>query len=223
MTTVLVHNISPPPPPRDPAVARGTIADWNARAERFDSEDLKSLLTYLDTHADARALVEAVVSGSPYLRGLIQRHPRFVEDCFEASPEASLERLLADTRSTAAEADSEAGLMTALRLTKAKSALLIALADVAGAWPVSETTSALTRFADEALNAAVDWLLRDAARHRGVEAGAPLEASGIVVIAMGKYGARARIASRAIATRETARRDRRAPPVLTLRHCVGSR
>ena len=189
MTTVLVHNISPPPPPRDPAVARGTIADWNARAERFDSEDLKSLLAYLDTHADARALVEAVVSGSPYLRGLIQRHPRFVEDCFEASPEASLERLLTDTRSTAADADSEAGLMTALRLAKAKSALLIALADVAGAWPVSETTSALTRFADEALNAAVDWLLRDAARRSGVEAGAPLEASGIVVIAMGKYGA----------------------------------
>ena len=53
--------------------------------------------------------------------------------------------------------------MRALRRAKAEAALLIALADIGGVWPVERVTRALTDFADAALGAAVRYLLRGAA------------------------------------------------------------
>ena len=58
--------------------------------------------------------------------------------------------------------------MRALRLAKRESALLIALADIGGAWDVVETTEALTRFADAAVGAALAFLLRQNARAAGL-------------------------------------------------------
>ena len=53
--------------------------------------------------------------------------------------------------------------MRMLRRGKAEAALLIALADIGGVWPVERVTRALTDFADAALGAAVRYLLRGAA------------------------------------------------------------
>ena len=83
--------------------------------------------------------------------------------------------------------------MAALRTAKRRAALAIALADIAGVWDVDEVTRALTRFADACVQGALRFLLREAARDRrhGRDAiGATLEATtGLVVLAMGKYGA----------------------------------
>ncbi len=189
MTSALVDSLASPPQPRDLSMAAAVFADWKAKAERFDNADLTSLLDYLGAHAEAQMLVEATASASPYLRGLIERYPRYVLGCFDATPQAALQRLLANTCEIAANAKTEADLMTGLRIAKAKSAVMIALSDIGGAWSVSQTTLALTQFADTALCGAVDWLLRDAARRAGAEADAAPETSGYVVIAMGKYGA----------------------------------
>ena len=73
-----------------------------------------------------------------------------------------------------------------------EAALLIALADIGGVWPVERVTRALTEFADAALGAAVRYLLRGAAAQasssRAIR-GKPEQGSGYVVLAMGKMGA----------------------------------
>ena len=84
--------------------------------------------------------------------------------------------------------------MRALRRAKREAALLIALADIGGVWDVVEVTEALARFADAAVGAALRFLLRRT-RARG---GSPSilmrpirkPARGLVVLALGKHGAR---------------------------------
>ena len=63
----------------------------------------------------------------------------------------------------AATAD-EAEAMRLLRRMKAEAALLIALADIGGVWPVMRATRALTDLADTAVDAAARFLLAEAAR-----------------------------------------------------------
>ena len=75
---------------------------------------------------------------------------------------------------------------------KAEAALLIALADIGGVWPVMRATRALTELADTAVAAAVRFLLRDAARRgrlKPADPAKPEQGSGYIVLAMGKMGA----------------------------------
>ena len=81
--------------------------------------------------------------------------------------------------------------MRALRVFKTEVALLTALADLGGVWPVMTVTAALTECADAALNGAVGFLFREAAaRGQWLAAGdGRVDAVGYIVLAMGKYGA----------------------------------
>ena len=82
--------------------------------------------------------------------------------------------------------------MRLLRKMKTEAALLIALADIGGVWPVMRATRALTDLADAALQSAVRFLLRDAARRKRLKPAPPSrpeEGSGLIVLAMGKMGA----------------------------------
>ena len=83
--------------------------------------------------------------------------------------------------------------MRLLRRMKAEAALLIALADIGGVWPVMRVTAALTALADTAVGAAVRHLLaRCGARGRLTSrrsARSRKHGSGYIVLAMGKMGA----------------------------------
>ncbi len=112
--------------------------------------------------------------------------------CCGEPPEQSLDRIiaaLADRRD-----DDEAELMKSLRLAKRESALLIALADIGGVWDVVATTEALTQFADAAVGVALAFLLRQNARAGRLaldpDANDTQSGSGMVVLALGKHGAR---------------------------------
>ena len=96
-------------------------------------------------------------------------------------------------RAVAATKD-EAEAMRLLRRMKAEAALLIALADIGGVWPVMRTTRALTELADTAVGVGGRFPAArrgaSAARfkpRRRCTAGARL--SGYIVLAMGKMGA----------------------------------
>ena len=92
----------------------------------------------------------------------------------------------------AADAASDDDAMRDLRRAKAEAALLIALADIGGVWPVERVTRALTEFADAALGAAVRYLLRGAVapgKLKAPDTAKPEEGSGYVILAMGKMGA----------------------------------
>ena len=139
-----------------------------------------------------RDVLLGLADHSPYLWALIQEDPARLVRLLRRPPEESLDALI---HTLAARRDEhEADLMPALRRAKRKSALLIALADIGGIWDVVATTEALTRFADAAVRAALDFLLRKHARagHLALDAdAADIESgSGLVVLALGKHGAR---------------------------------
>ena len=74
--------------------------------------------------------------------------------------------MLGKTRNAAAAARGSAEMMRVLRRMKAEAALLVALADIGGVWPVARVTTALTDFAETALGAAVRHLLGEAGEAR---------------------------------------------------------
>jgi glutamate-ammonia-ligase adenylyltransferase len=83
--------------------------------------------------------------------------------------------------------------MSALRVAKRRVALTVALADIAGLWPLERVTGALSDFADSAIDAAVAHLLREASAggaFRLPDPDNPCQGSGFIVIGMGKLGAR---------------------------------
>ena len=184
-TRSLSERICVAPRPSAPAAARrrldGLIAAPGAEA-------LAPLLAVGKT----RDLLLGLADHSPYLWTLAAEDPARLARLLSHPPKQTLEALVAtlDGRRD----DDEPALMQALRLAKRESALLIALADIGGAWDVVETTEALTRFADAAVAAALAFLLRrDAASGKlKLDPNAPDLAAGcgLVVLALGKHGAR---------------------------------
>ncbi|MDE2134294.1 MAG: bifunctional [glutamine synthetase] adenylyltransferase/[glutamine synthetase]-adenylyl-L-tyrosine phosphorylase [Alphaproteobacteria bacterium] len=140
---------------------------------------------------EARALLECAFANSAYLCRLALREHQTLARLFAEGPSAVVHEAMASA--LAAEcAPGEPDIMAALRQAKRRAALCVALADIAGAWTLEEVTAALTGFADAAVKSALRFALKDAARDMASAPrdGAALEAStGLVVLAMGKYGA----------------------------------
>jgi glutamate-ammonia-ligase adenylyltransferase len=156
------------PKPYDPSRARRTLEALEAAG--------------IALPADARALAEAASGNSPFLARLMQREPSVLG----AVPETVVADALALALS-AAEAEEEGEAMARLRCAKRRAALAVALADIAGDWELDKVTRALSEFADAAVKGALRFLLR---KEAGEGDGAALEAqTGLVVLAMGKYGA----------------------------------
>ena len=134
-------------------------------------------------------IVEGIAESAPYLWDLICADPdRFVR-LLTRDPDDEMAALLGTARSTPRSRES---LMRNLRRLKADAALLIALADIGGVWPVARVTRALTDLADATLNAAIRYLLRDAVRRGALNPPDPRHpeiGSGYIVLAMGKMGA----------------------------------
>jgi [glutamine synthetase] adenylyltransferase / [glutamine synthetase]-adenylyl-L-tyrosine phosphorylase len=153
-------------------------------------------------------LLLGLADHSPYLWGLIAENPGRLARLLSAPPQQSLDALIgtmapassasdegdAHHEAHAGEKASEVSLMRRLRRAKHECALLVALADIGGVWGLVEVTDALSSFADAAVSCALRFLLlRDAAAGRlNIDAGAgdPENNCGLVVLALGKHGAR---------------------------------
>ena len=92
-----------------------------------------------------------------------------------------------------AKEDDRGHVMAGLRRARQKAALAIAVADIAGYWPLSRQLTALSDFADQAVSAALAHLLRQGASRGDLELAHgddPERDSGFVILAMGKLGAK---------------------------------
>ena len=177
-------------PPLASARGRDRLAEWLAEIcrKRGAGEKLKSLL---EDHAGARDLLAAVAEASVYLWDLVRADPRRTFGLLTANPDDAFAAVLAEARRSAAQAASQEGVMRSLRRMKAEAALIIALADICGAWPVARVTQALTQLAGTALGAALRHLLEEAAKRGRLTLGDPQYpeiGSGFIVLAMGKMG-----------------------------------
>ena len=173
-----------------PAGARQQVERWLRRIGRTGAG--KALRQGLAKAPIARRVIEGIAEGSPFLWQLATEHPPRLLRLLDGDPEAHFAALLAEAAAGVAAAKDEAQAMQRLRRLKAEAALLIALADVGGVWPVLRVTRALTELADTAIGAAVRFLLRAAmseGRFAPPDPAQPELGSGYFVLAMGKMGA----------------------------------
>jgi glutamate-ammonia-ligase adenylyltransferase len=139
----------------------------------------------------ARALLESASGNSPYLARLMVRDVVLLPRLFAEGPRALLAEASTVARA-AVDAASEAEAMAILRRAKRQTALVAALADIAGVFRLGDVTQNLSRFADAAVQGALRFALKKAATGTEYESwpAAAIEAgTGLVVLAMGKYGA----------------------------------
>ena len=135
--------------------------------------------------------LRAAFGNSPFLARLAVREREFLSRWLSRPPTAALAQIAADCR-TASSAPDIAAAMAILRRAKRQAALVIAFADIAGVWSLQHVTRALSDFADVCVSSALRFLLIQKAQQAEMGASDPakLESeTGLVILAMGKYGA----------------------------------
>ncbi|MDE3061231.1 MAG: glutamine-synthetase adenylyltransferase, partial [Pseudomonadota bacterium] len=160
------------PKPYSTADAGRNLEQWLTLAEKSNAAWMRQ--------EQLSPLLDAVFGNSPYLSRLLLLHPDVLHGLITHGADDAYARLMADFPKGEAWTQE-------LRIAKGRLALLVALADISGAWPLEKVTAALSEFAENALSLAMDRLLKAAAR-RG-EIVLPDE-SGVMVLGMGKLGGR---------------------------------
>ena len=174
----------------DPRIATDRLNELTFMAD--GNADAGDLLRLLD-EPRVRALLAGTLGSSPYLSTLILRDAVRLARILSAAPEANMKRLGGQLDAEMATATSQAEAMAILRRYKTEVALLVALADLGGAWPVMTVTGALSDAADTSTSAAVRYLFKAAIAKGdwiGPASARPETNSGYIVLGMGKHGAR---------------------------------
>ncbi|MCW5680567.1 MAG: bifunctional [glutamine synthetase] adenylyltransferase/[glutamine synthetase]-adenylyl-L-tyrosine phosphorylase [Xanthobacteraceae bacterium] len=185
----LVSRIRETPRVANSSAAKKTLA---ALLQETQAKTRGPLEKLLGTNTKAPRLLEGIAEGSPYLWGLITAAPDVLLRLLREAPEQSLADILTAARDEMLAAEDDQAAQRALRRMKREGALLTALADIGGVWPLDDVTGALTKLADTAVQLAVDRLLRVAAsagKMKLPDADNPGKGSGYIVLAMGKHGA----------------------------------
>ena len=180
------------PRPADLAVAEIARTRWRERAADIDDGTQKDAALALIDDQVAGPLLTTVFGSSPFLTECLLAEIPFALGLAANGPEAGLAEALASIPPLGREED-HAALMAGLRRARRKAALAIALADIAGLWPVEKVTRGLSDLAEAALQAAVDHLLRRLRATGKVplpDTEPPSEGAGLFVLAMGKLGSR---------------------------------
>ena len=140
-----------------------------------------------DVAPDLRELLAGAAGCSPYLFGLMATQRDWIAEALSGDP--SLAR---DAELSALGGLSTDALGPRLRQAKARLALLTALADLGGVWPLEFVTGALTDLADAAVHHAMVALVGDEIRRGRIPGATEADvatAAGMVSLAMGKMGA----------------------------------
>ncbi len=171
-----------------PDQAEQRLGDWLTSVEPAQSAAIDALLD----HANAKRILLGIAEFSPYLFELIRADAARLIRILSCDPESHLAALIEQTSGAVWSAAGETDAMHLLRRMKAEAALLIALCDIGGVWPVMRVTAALTDLATASVQMALRFLLRqEAARGRikPADPESPEEGCGLIVLAMGKMGA----------------------------------
>ncbi len=178
------------PRPGDAEAARNAFGRWAEATGRAPSDPAIARARAFGDEPAGHAILESVFGNSPFLTDLILQDPATLGAIAAEGPEAVFEQALAEA-APSRERD-EAETMAALRRTRRKVALAVALADIAGEWEVLKVTGALSRFADTALASALSTLLWRAAAQNEIrlaDENDPAAHAGLFVLALGKLGA----------------------------------
>jgi [glutamine synthetase] adenylyltransferase / [glutamine synthetase]-adenylyl-L-tyrosine phosphorylase len=173
-----------------PKAARALLSAWLSGIATTPAG--KALARLIEGLPKLTTLLASLAESSPFLWDLASTNPPRLLTLLQSDPERHFDTLLANTARAVAGASSEDKAMRLLRRMKSEAALLIALADIGGVWPVMRATKALTALADTAVSAATRFMLADAVKRgklKPADPAAPETGSGLIVLAMGKMGA----------------------------------
>lgn len=157
-----------------------------------DAEAGGTLSEHFSTCPASQELVAGLLAHSPFLTQIMRRDPAGLLASLTNDPAERRDALLRDIAASGGPEIATADLMRELRRFRQAMALLVALADIGGAWTVEEVTAALSATADMAVRLASEHALRQAAdlgRITLPDLSDPGTGSGLVVLALGKHGA----------------------------------
>src|SRR5262245_66166001 len=126
--------------------ARQRLDEWLGGISQ--TQAAATLKRMLAERPNVRTLLRALADGSPYLWELVRADPERLIGVLDADPDCRIKALIAGAAGEIPASEDEA--MCRLRRVKAEGALLVALADIGGAWPVARITEALTQLAHPA-------------------------------------------------------------------------
>ncbi|MEN2990804.1 bifunctional [glutamine synthetase] adenylyltransferase/[glutamine synthetase]-adenylyl-L-tyrosine phosphorylase [Tistrella sp. BH-R2-4] len=191
--TVPGHRLPLPVDPARATIARERVLDRLAgldgdEAAAADAAALRSLI-----EIDAgRRLIDGMLCGSPYLAQLATIETATLARIAARGPDAAFDEIRTGFIDLCRQGGTEAQVMAGLRRLKRRAALVAAVADLAGVWPLEAVTAAVSDTAELALEAALAHLLRDAARRGEItlrDRDNPGPESGLFALGMGKLGA----------------------------------
>jgi glutamate-ammonia-ligase adenylyltransferase len=171
----------PLPEPGDPS-----------QAELHLSQCGESELSEIAADDTGLRLLKSVFGNSPFLARCLLRDPAFARQLAFSDPESLFSTLIQELHPKALNHLDESVLMQRLRVARRRAALLIAVCDIGGIWPLERLTGALSRFADAAVRATVAHLLAEGAKRGEIELidlADPERDCGFFVLALGKLGA----------------------------------
>src|SRR5262249_7364827 len=184
----LAERISTAPRLIDAKAAHARLADWVSGLAAAE----KPLRALFAKNPTLRTLLQSLAESSPFLWDTVSRDPERLLRLLQTDPDRHLAASLNEYGRDIAASTDEVEAMRLLRLLKGETALLIALADIGGVWPVMRAARALSDLADAAVDAATRFLLAEATRAGRFmlkDKANPQTDSGYIVLAMGKMGA----------------------------------
>jgi glutamate-ammonia-ligase adenylyltransferase len=181
------------PRPQDGSLGAAKLADWRVLVAD------RPRLVALSRRPEVEALLLGLFGNSPFLALCAQKAPDTLEDVLAHGPDEAVRRIADEMAATLPGLEAQDAFMRALREARTRLALAVAVADIAGAWPLERVTAALSDFAELAVDHAVAHALR--ARMASGELawtlgpGAPATPAlgrdaGYIVLGMGKLGGR---------------------------------
>src|ERR1700684_754968 len=143
-----------------PDKAEQRLTEW---LTGLAAEQAAAIDTLIGRFPLAKNVLLGIAEASPYLFDLVRADSARAIRVLQCEPERYLPHLIEKTRREVLHAAGEPDVMLALRRMKSEAALLIALCDIGGVWPVMQVTAALTDLAVASVQSALHFLLRQEA------------------------------------------------------------
>lgn len=183
------------PQANDTEMAARALETLQDRAAQTPGEDgaLPGRIAALLADATVRRALDGIAGNSPHLAQMLTREVAWLPDLAAGRSETLFRAEIEAARTALVEENDRPRLMAGLRRLKRRAAVIIALADISGQWPVRQVTAALSELADTALHLACRHLLRAAAGRGALtlpDGNDPERGSGLIILGMGKLGGR---------------------------------
>ncbi len=167
---------------------------WLDVAASADDDNIRDRARSLVDNGNGRQLLEVIFGNSPYLTSSALNDQGFMLELLDVGPDDALAGVMNELYNRRqCGFDSDNAIARALRIAKRRAALSIAIADILQIWQLDRITAALSDLAESALSLAAAHLLRAAADSGHFTLPYPDDPekdSGLIILAMGKLGAR---------------------------------